>query len=487
MLFNSYIFILLFLPVCLLGYFSLNRFGMKKAAMVFLLGMSLWFYGYNNIYYLAVIIFSILANFTGCKAILSLQKAKKEKTSRAVMILFVLINIGLLVYFKYMDFFISNMNSVFGTGFNLLHIALPLGISFFTFQQISFIVDTYHKEIDSVDFIDYACFVSFFPQLIAGPIVTHDEMLPQFRDEKKKLVNMENLTRGFYIFSLGLAKKVLIANRFSDAVSYCYATINKMNTVSAAICMLAYTIQIYFDFSGYCDMAVGIGKMLNIDIPINFNSPYKALTITEFWERWHITLTRFFRKYIYFPLGGSRKGMVRTCFNIMVVFVVSGMWHGADWKFVIWGAMHGVFMVITRIFNKFFKNLHPAVNWIITFLFVNVAWVFFRAPSINDALIVIRNFFSFNFSGFDSVISDTFRFKEVAKLASMLRIERYWPRFIMSAYFLVSFWLMVAGKNAIEKAKEFKPNFKNAAVIIVLLVWSICSLNKVQEFLYFNF
>lgn len=487
MLFNSYIFIFLFFPLCLVGYFLLNKLNNKKIAMTFLLGMSLWFYGYNNIYYLAVILFSIGINYIGYRFILFFQNNKRRGLSKLITVLGVIINLGLLIYFKYMDFFISNVNGIFKADFNLLKIALPLGISFFTFQQVSFIVDSYNGEVADVDFIEYACFVSFFPQLIAGPIVTHDEMLPQFRDETKKHFNIDNFVRGFYIFSLGLAKKVLIANRFSGAVSYTYATIQKMNTFSAIICMLAYTIQIYFDFSGYCDMAVGIGKMLNIDIPVNFNSPYKARTIGEFWERWHITLTRFFRKYIYFPLGGSRKGNIRTYINIMIVFLVSGLWHGADWKFVIWGAMHGLLMVVSRIFRKFINKVPSAINWIVTFLFVNIAWVFFRAPSIQDAVTVIRNLFSFNFSGFDAVISDTFKFEEVKYLVGLLRIDRVFPNVIMTGYFLVSFWFMTLGKNAIERSKTFKPNFKTAAVIVILLVWSICSLNKVQEFLYFNF
>lgn len=487
MLFNSYIFIFAFLPVCVIGYFLLNRFKKYQAALGFLLVLSLIFYGYNNPYYLAIIVASILINY-GCYLCINKQFDKgKFNKAKVITTVGVLINLGILIYFKYMDFFIRNINSVFKSDFNLLHIALPLGISFFTFQQISFIVDTYRRETGKVGLLNYAAFVAFFPQLIAGPIVSHDEILPQFADEGKKSVNIENLTKGFYLFTLGLAKKVLIANNFSSAIAYCYTTIDRMNTVSAFIVMISYTIQIYFDFSGYCDMAVGIGKMLNIDIPINFNSPYKAFTIKEFWDRWHITLTRFFTKYIYIPLGGSRKGTVRTYINIFIVFLASGFWHGADWKYVIWGVMHGIAMIIYRIFKKFFDRVHPAVNWIITFLYVNIAWIFFRAPSIEKALIVVKHLFSFEFNGFDATIAQTFEISELKKVASILHLNSIIPYFIMNGFIVVAFWLMVAGDNAIDRTEKFKPTFIKAATTIFLLVWSVCSLAGMQEFLYFNF
>ena len=480
MLFNSYIFVLLFLPLCLVGYFTINHFKKYKLAMFFLFVMSMWFYAYNNIYYLFIILFSILFNYTCYRLI-------KQKKGKLFVTLGVCVDIGILMFFKYMDFFIENFNGVFKTDFNLLHIALPLGISFFTFQQISFLVDSYRGEVEDVDFLSYACFVSYFPQLIAGPIVSHDEILPQLKDTAKKKVNIENLTKGFYLFALGLAKKCLIANRFSGAVTYGYTTIDKQGTVGAIIVMLSYTVQIYFDFSGYCDMAIGIGKMMNIDIPVNFNSPYRALTITEFWERWHITLTRFFTKYVYIPLGGSRKGKVRTYINIMIVFILSGCWHGAGWQFIFWGFIHGVFMVITRMFKKFFDALHPAVNWLVTFLFVNVAWVFFRAPSFASALTLLRKVFSFNYNGFDETLTETFRFTEIKKVFSVLKLESMFPHSIMVTFLIVSFFLMVAGKNALERTEKFKPTVIKAFTTVFLLVWSICTFSGLQEFLYFNF
>lgn len=287
MIFNSYIFAFLFLPICVLGYFLLNNIQNRTYAYVFLLGMSLWFYGYFNLRYLAIIIVSILVNYM-MHMILIRVNGKLRSFVLAVAIVF---NLGLLFYFKYANFFIENLNLLFKTDFVFEKILLPLGISFFTFQQISFIIDTYKGEVKRYNFIKYSLFVTFFPQLIAGPIVTHDELVPQFEDEMKRKINWDNFGKGILIFVIGMSKKVLIADIFGNAVNWGYSNIGELDSISAFIIMISYTFQIYFDFSGYCDMAIGIGNMMNISLPINFNSPYKALTISEFWKRWHITLT----------------------------------------------------------------------------------------------------------------------------------------------------------------------------------------------------
>lgn len=483
MLFNSYVFVLLFFPICLVGYFTLNHFRKYTLAQLFLFGMSLWFYGYFNPGYLLIILSSILINYGMYRLIDGCENAKPRKI---LMILGVAINVGILIYFKYMDFFIENINIVFGQDFELLHILLPLGISFFTFQQISFIVDAYRKEIPKYGFISYACFVSYFPQLIAGPIVTHDELIPQFKDEEKKHFNPDNFAQGLFIFTLGLAKKVLLADTFSDAVIYGFTTIDKLTAVSALIVMLSYTIQIYFDFSGYCDMAIGIGKMMNIDLPLNFNSPYKALTITEFWDRWHMTLTRFFTKYVYIPMGGNRKGTVRTYINVFIVFLISGFWHGASWNFIFWGVCHGLFVVITRIFKKFFEALHPALNWMITFSFVNIMWVFFRAETFTQALKILKALVSWNFS-LDYVFVEIFRLPEIKKVLSIVRLEDRYPQFIITGFFLVAILLLLGSENAYEKMKKFKPTVLNLLLIVFLFTWCVFSFAGISEFLYFNF
>ena len=483
MLFNSYVFVLLFFPLCVIGYFVLNHFHKYTLAQTFLFGMSLWFYGYFNPGYLLIITSSILLNYGVYRL---LEKQKGKQFHKTIMIVGVVMNVGILIYFKYMDFFIENINMVFGQKFELLHILLPLGISFFTFQQISFIVDAYRGEIPEYGFMEYACFVSYFPQLIAGPIVTHDELIPQFKDEEKKHFNSDNFVQGLYIFTLGLAKKVLLADTFSDAVVYGFTTIDNLSAVTALIVMLSYTIQIYFDFSGYCDMAIGIGKMMNIDLPLNFNSPYKALTITEFWDRWHMTLTRFFTKYVYIPLGGNRKGTVRTYVNVFLVFMISGFWHGASWNFVFWGVCHGLFVILTRAFKKFFEALHPALNWLITFSFVNVMWVFFRAETFGQAIKLLKALFSWNFS-FDYIFVEMFRLPELKKVLSVFRIEDRYPQVLITAFFLVAMILILGSENAYEKMKKCKPTVVNFVMIIFLFTWCVFSFAGISEFLYFNF
>ena len=309
MLFNSYLFVLFFLPACILGYYTINHFKKYELAQFFLLAMSLWFYAYFNISYLFIILGSIAVNYCICLFFRHISGAKARK---ALLLIGLLLNIGILIYYKYMDFFIRNINAVFRKEYALWGILLPLGISFFTFQQLSFVIDAYKREVPEYSLLYYASFVTFFPQLVAGPIVTHDELVPQFLDRERKRIDWDYMAEGIYIFVLGLSKKVLLADTFGNAVNWGYGHIEKLDSTNALIVMLAYTIQIYFDFSGYCDMAAGIGRMFHVDLPQNFRSPYQAVLITDFWDRWHMTLTRFFTRYVYIPLGGNRKGTGRT-------------------------------------------------------------------------------------------------------------------------------------------------------------------------------
>lgn len=484
MLFNSYIFVLLFLPLCLVGYFAWNHYGKYSAGQLFLLIMSLWFYGYYNPWYLAVILASILLNY-GCHLLLC--RFRNRKLCKGILLAGVVFNIGILVYFKYMDFFIANVNALFGSNIGFLRLALPLGISFFTFQQMSFIIDTYRENLPRYPFLHYACFVAFFPQLVAGPIVSHDEMIPQFSDPEKKKLNYDNLAKGIYMFTIGLAKKLLLADIFGDAVSYGFTTLNRLTSVTALIVMLAYTFQIYFDFSGYSDMAIGLGKMFNLDLPVNFNSPYKSLTIVEFWDRWHMTLTRFFTKYVYIPLGGNRKGRLRTYINVMIVFLLSGLWHGASWNFVFWGFCHGVFVVVTRHFSSFFKKLHPALNWLITFSFVNVMWVFFRAETFQQALSLLKALVSWNFQPIDNVFIQIFRITELKKLLAPFRIETLYPPAIITAFFVLAGILILGCRNSCEKLERFKPSARNMLSTFILAAWCVFSFAGMSTFLYFNF
>ena len=325
MLFNSYIFLFLFLPLCLGGYYLLAHFGKAKPAKLCLTGFSLWFYGYFNPSYLLIMLFSILFNYGIFRLLISARKKNRMSGiagSRFWMTIGVLSNLGILFYFKYYDFFIENVNAVFDTSFMLKGILLPLGISFFTFQQIGFVVDSYRGEIESCSFLDYSLFVSFFPQLIAGPIVNHNEMMPQFEQIGHRQMDWNQFTSGVYLFTLGMVKKVLVADTFGKAVNWGYSNVSGLTGVDSALLILFYVLQLYFDFHGYSTMAVGPGQMLGLSLPKNFAHPYAAKSMTDFWRRWHITLSSWFRDYVYIPLGGSRRGRPRQICNLLAVWVL---------------------------------------------------------------------------------------------------------------------------------------------------------------------
>ena len=488
MLFNSYIFIFLFFPLCLLGFYLLKKVN-AVSAKIWLIGFSLWFYGYFNIRYLCIMIFSILVNFGIYQLIMHADfamKTGKINKKKWILTAGVSVNLLLLFYFKYFDFFVENINAVFKTSFALQNILLPLGISFFTFQQISFLADAYRGELKQCGFVDYALFVSFFPQLIAGPIVTHDEMLPQFREIGKKRFDEDGFCRGLFIFVLGMGKKVLIADTFGIAVDSGYAAVAELGSIDAVLVMLFYTLQLYFDFSGYCDMAIGIGKMLGITIPINFNSPYKACNIIDFWKRWHITLSRFFTKNIYIPLGGNHKGNVRMYANLFLVFLLSGIWHGAGWNFILWGVMHGVLYCITRWMQK--RKMKNG-NVFLTFLFVNIAWVFFRSESIGQAVLLLKRIVTGGISVPMEAIADAFNLDEFWYVMKVLHLTDFsFSKYILMVVFTLVILLMVFfGKNVQELAQKWKLSAVSAVVIGVVFVWCVVSLSGVSTFLYFNF
>jgi D-alanyl-lipoteichoic acid acyltransferase DltB (MBOAT superfamily) len=302
-----------------------------------------------------------------------------------LLILGILFNVGLLGYFKYAVFFISNVNILLGFSIPLPHITLPLAISFFTFQQIAYLIDSYNDQTKEYNFINYILFVSFFPQLIAGPIVHHKEMMLQFSSLRNKLISWENIYIGLFFIGIGLFKKVAIADTFAVWASDGFTSPQSLSFWTAWKTSLSYTTQLYFDFSGYTDMAIGSARLMNIEIPQNFNAPYIALNIQDFWRRWHITLGRFLRDYIYIPLGGNRKGKVRNYANLFLTFLIGGFWHGAGWTFVIWGAMHGLALCVHRLWTSSNLRMPKLAAWLTTFMFVNAAWVVFRADSFSTA------------------------------------------------------------------------------------------------------
>jgi len=487
MLFNSYIFILLFLPLTVMGYYLIAKVKPGVAPYIYISIMSLWFYAYANVKYLPALIIN-----TGINYVINKMLQKEESASKCKFILGtgLVFNIGSLCYYKYFDFFVDNINSVLGTDIVLKQIILPLGISYVVFQQIALLVDTYRKETENYSFVEYLLFVIYFPKIISGPIVLHDEFFPQLRREDIQKVNWDNLSRGIYIFAIGMGKKVLLADTFGKVVNSGFTVIDELYAVDVLIVMLAYTFQIYFDFSGYSDMAIGISKMLNIDLPINFDSPYKSLTIIEFWSRWHMTLTRFLTKYIYIPLGGNRKGVIRTYVNIFLVFLVSGIWHGAGWTFVIWGIMHGVFQIITKMFKKQFDKMHSVLSWMMTFMFLNVSWLIFRAGSIKEVFVMLKTLFRLKIAPLHASISEAFElvefryfFDEILDYDILSKSENIY----VFAFIMISMLIVLGCSNTVEKMKQFKGSIWNSAVTVILFVWCILSFEGVSTFLYFNF
>lgn len=455
-------------------------------AKLSLVGMSLWFYGYFHASYLLIISASVCVNFL-CSGFL--VRSKRTGCRKAMLICGILFNLGMIFYYKYFNFFLFNLNGILKTSFSTGAVLMPLGISFFTFQQISYLVDSYRRETENYTFLDYALFVTFFPQLIAGPIVLHQEMIPQFEDRSRKKLDQEMLARGIWLFSTGLFKKVMIADVLGKGVDWGYANVPAMTGPEIVIVSLLYTFQIYFDFSGYCDMACGIANMFHLEMPVNFLSPYKASSILEFWKRWHITLTRFLRKYVYFPLGGNRKGTVRTMVNVMIVFGISGIWHGAAWTFILWGLLHGAACVACRLFRNIWSKVPVWLETICTFLFVNFTWILFRAESLKQAGMIFGKLFSpWDFyirkelyACFD-LLEFTYLEEHIGSLGNL--IGRY-PWIHIAILLTIAGVIVFFKKNSYEK--KFSPSLPNALFSILLLTWSIISLSGVSTFLYFNF
>jgi D-alanyl-lipoteichoic acid acyltransferase DltB (MBOAT superfamily) len=490
MLFNSYEFIFFFLPVTFFIYFWLNKKRLTQASKAWMVLASLFFYSWWNIIYLPLILGSILVNFTIGSTITRMNgtfTSKKMISSKSILIFGIVSNLLLLGYFKYMDFFISNVNLLSGTHLELLHIVLPLGISFFTFTQIAYLVDAYRGEVKEMDYLNYTLFVTFFPHLLAGPILHHKEMMPQFDSLKSKVVNYRNISTGIFLFSIGLFKKVVIADTFAQWANAGFMTEHTLNLFEAWATSLSYTFQLYFDFSGYTDMALAVALLFNIKLPINFNSPYKALSIQDFWRRWHITLSRFLRDYIYIPLGGNRNRELRTYSNLFTVFLIGGLWHGASWMFVIWGAMHGIAIVLHRAWQQMGQKMNTFLAWFITFNFINITWIFFRAKDWSDAKNILGGMIGMNgvmlpekYAGKLHVLADmgvTFGsvFTDINGKAQTL------------FYIIASFFLVLKLKNSMQMSTDFQPSKRNLIFSLTLFFTAVSMMSRVSEFLYFNF
>lgn len=389
MLFTSYIFLYIFLPIALIGYFGLVR-RFREAAMLWLLLLSLIFYGWWDYRYVPLLIGSIAFNYLAGAAI-----AKNHAVKGYLLTISIIANLGLLFWYKYANFFAASYSSILGQQWQSMDIVLPLGISFFTFTQIAFLVDVWKGSVREYNFIHYALFVTYFPHLIAGPVLHHKEMMPQFKRANIIHPGLEDISWGLLLFCIGLAKKILLADSIQPYVAPVFDAESSLplHQDQAWAGALAYTFQLYFDFSGYSDMAVGLSRMFGIVLPFNFNSPYKSVNIIEFWRCWHMTLSRFLRDYLYIPLGGSRKGITRRYFNLMVTMVLGGLWHGANWTFVVWGGLHGLYLIVNHGWHNWREgrnSMWPIFGRLLTFVSVVVAWVFFRAQSFDSAWRVLR-------------------------------------------------------------------------------------------------
>ncbi len=492
MLFNSYIFIFLFLPLSLAGYFFWNKSGKYEWGKLWLTAMSLWFYAWFNVSYLPIIVVSVLGNY-GLYRILLGSRGRDEVCKRNLYLTVagVAANLGILFYYKYFDFFLENINAMFHMDLTLQHVLLPLGISFFTFQQVGFLVDTYREETKNYSFIDYALFVTFFPQLVAGPIVTHDEIICQFQDSSKKRWNTENASRGMYAFVCGLGKKVLLADIFGKAVSWGFANLDSMNGLATLWMMVCYMVQLYLDFSGYCDMARGIGYLFNIHIPVNFFSPYKSVNLVDFWKRWHITLNRFFTKYVYIPLGGNRKGKVRTWIHIFMIYLVSGIWHGAGWTYLCWGVLHGIVYVLTRQMFSAVERIPKVLAWFFNMAFFLLSLVFFRAENLGQAVLLLQKMVtdSYGLSEIPEAFIQQFQTPEFFYCMKVLRLDGFScsKYILMFGYMAIAWFMLLCCKNVTEKTEDFRPTYGKTVFVTILFLWSVVSFSEVSAFLYFNF
>ena len=490
MVFSSFTYLLLFLPVTFLAIHLASHFS-RSCALITLVLCSLFFYASWEISYLPIILFSIACNYIFGRLIEAASKWRKLFFSIAVTI-----NISLLFYYKYTDFFIHNINFIFSFSFAMTNITLPLAISFFTFQQIAWLFDKYNKINYSCTFTEYGCAVSYFPHLIAGPLVQYTEIIPQLTPHFGREQRYSNIAKGLFLIAFGLFKKIMIADTLAQFVSAGYSDLSSLHLIFSWCITLGYCMQIYYDFSGYCDIAMGSSYLFNIRLPENFQLPYASKNISYFWRRWHITLGNFFTKCLYIPLGGSRTGLLKTCRNLLFVMLISGLWHGAGYGFIIWGGLHGLALVCHRLWRECKIAIPIFWAWSITFLFITLAWVFFRAESLPDALVMFSALAGQNgiiLPEWSSFLSNVF---------PSLTFENLWThglqggnqRVFFICLLFATLW-SIFGKEPLTIWEKFAPSLNKRQIVMSALLTSaifFASFAKMlmvpyTEFIYFNF
>lgn len=512
MLFSSYQFIFIYLPIVFLGFFWIAKSSYRLAAL-WLAAASVFFYGFWNPKFILLLLSSIFFNYGIGYAIGHAQGARKN--AKILLIAAIAADLALLGIFKYKNFFITSVNSITGLGFPTADIVLPLGISFFTFTQIAFLVDVYRGIAREYNFIHYLLFVTYFPHLIAGPVLHHKQMMPQFASLSTYRMNADNITMGLTIFIIGLAKKVLLADSFAEYATPMFDAARDGTSPQffvAWIGSLSYALQLYFDFSGYSDMAIGLSKLFGVDLPINFNSPYKAHNIIEFWRRWHMTLSQFLRDYLYIPLGGNRNGRIRRHINLMITMLLGGLWHGANWTFVLWGGLHGAYLVInhawlTAKIRIGFSSSNPTVvskilGIALTFISVTVAWVFFRSESLDAAIRVIQGMSGWNGVSFPSALAQlshylppSSKFNGFFAISNnnlgYLTNDPLWFVFSILLFGLVVVFIFPNSSTITQRIHNLRSsNFVASLAALAiggLLGLSLLAMRRVSEFLYFRF
>lgn len=484
MVFSSFVFLLAFLLLVLLIYYVCPG----KVRNLVLLVASLLFYAWGEPVYVLIMLFSTVFDYTNGRLIEYFQNKNRPGKAKVVLVIDLVGNLGILGFFKYADFVIGNINSITGAGLTLLHIALPIGISFYTFQTMSYTIDVYRKVVPAQhNIVAFATYVTLFPQLIAGPIVQYKTVAAELSDRK---VTLTDFSEGAFRFTIGLAKKVLLANQIGSL----WDTISQLHQMSAATAWLgaiAYSFQIYFDFSGYSDMAIGLGKMFGFHFLENFNFPYMSKTITEFWRRWHISLSSWFREYVYIPLGGNRKGMGRQLFNIMVVWMLTGLWHGANWNFVLWGIYYGILLMFEKLFLlKWLKKAPAWIGHIYSMFLVVIGWTIFAQTDMSQLGRYLKTMFGIGAHG--GADADFFYFLSTNAVLLILLVvcsidHRFWLRKVCKK--------SVASENAendniyqwCEQSRGV--TYAKPVIMIVLLVVSFAFLvgDSYNPFLYFRF
>jgi alginate O-acetyltransferase complex protein AlgI len=485
MLFNSYHFILVFLPITFFVYFILNRKRLILPSKVWLIFASLFFYGWWNPIYIPLIIGSILLNYSSSRILL--KKKVSPALSRSILFIAIGGNLALLAYFKYMDFFINTVNILGGSNLSLLRITLPLGISFYTFTQIAYLVDTWKGTAKEQHLLNYFLFVTFFPYLLSGPIIHHKEIIPSFDRLRNKAINYRHIAQGLSLFFIGLFKKVIIADTIAIWANSGFDHAATLTLVEAWVTSLSYTLQLYFDFSGYTDMALGSALLFNIRLPINFNSPYKSLSVQEFWRRWNITLSRFMRDHVYIPLGGNQVPEFRIHANILITFLLVGLWHGAGWMFVFWGLLHGFALIFARLWKKIGFTLPKLLSWFLTFNFVNIAWVFFRARSLTDASKVLKGMLGMNGVVFPESLAPSLPILKAYGIQFGRVLSNMGGEGRLVYLFFVFFFVSILFKNSNELVSRLSPDRKTSFLLALVTLYALLNLQKASEFIYFTF